>query len=193
MIFRNSPAINTLEECRRTGASIRHIHSGRLPRTVLSLILLIPLVLPALAQDKESADVSADVPDVSAKSSLTPAAVLYEPSNRRDPFLYIVPDTSAKNVVFKDEEISRGTPPPGIAGTFIDKAKLEGIVIRSGNQRIAVIRGADNKAYFLREGDRLFDGYIQTIESDSVVFVRETFMRSGKTVTTEITKRLRNS
>jgi hypothetical protein len=56
---------------------------------------------------------------------------------------------------------------------------------------MAIVRGADTRAYFLKEGDRLFDGYLKTIGIDSITLVRETKMRSGKTLTQNVTKRLR--
>jgi len=180
-----------LEERRQTRLSIRCFNSGRLLRAVLSVLLPILPVFPALAQEKETADDS-DAPAV--ETSFKPAAVFYEPNNRRDPFFhYTPPKKTAPKDTDTDGEIPRGAPPSGITGTFIEKAGLEGIVVRSNNQRMAVIRGADNRAYFLREGDRLFDGYLETIQDDSVVFVRETFMRSGKILTQEVTKRLRKS
>jgi hypothetical protein len=86
--------------------------------------------------------------------------------------------------------LSRGLPPPGIAGTYIEQAVLQGISLR-GTGRLAVVRGADNRAYFLREGDRLFDGYLKTIDVDSITLVRETRLRSGKILTQDVTKRLR--
>ena len=153
------------------------------------LLVLTMSALPALSQEKENVD----NPNASViETSVKPASVLYEPNNRRDPFFHITPQKTASKVQ-GDVEIARGTPPPGIAGTSIDQTGLEGIVIRSDNRRTAIIRGADNRAYFLNEGDRLFDGYLESIQDDSVIFVRETFMRSGKVLTQEITKRLRKS
>lgn len=113
----------------------------------------------------------------------------FNPSNRRDPFLNPLQSkkSSKQNV---DEEESRGTPPPGIGGTYIAQAALQGISVRNTG-KVAIIRGADARAYFLKEGDRLFDGYLKTIENDSITFVRETRMRSGKMLTQDIIKRLR--
>ena len=158
----------------------------------LVLILLLPIlsVLPVYAQEKENADNSGE--PVVVETIAKPAIILYEPDNRRDPFLHLVPPKTAPKKV-GDEAVPLGAPPPGITGTLIDKAGFEGIVKRSGDRRMAIIRSTDNRAYFLREGDRLFDGYLKTIEDDSVVFVRETLMRSGKTQIQEVTKRLRKS
>ena len=89
-----------------------------------------------------------------------------------------------------DEEVSRGIPPPGIAGTYIAQAVLQGTAVRD-NGRVAIVRGADNRAYFLKEGDKLFDGYLRTIDLDSITLVRETKLKSGKTLTKDVIKRLR--
>jgi Tfp pilus assembly protein PilP len=115
------------------------------------------------------------------------AGVPYKSANRRDPFLA---PAKPKSSVKTDEEISRGLPPPGIAGTNVEQTILEGISIRD-DRKTAIVRGRDNRTYFLREGDRLFDGYLKTIQEDSITLTRETLMRSGKKLTQEVTKRLR--
>jgi hypothetical protein len=113
----------------------------------------------------------------------------FKPSNRRDPFLNPT-FTKKGSKPNEDEEESRGAPPPGIGGTLIAQAALQGISIRE-NGKVAIVRGSDTRAYFLREGDRLFDGYLKTIEADSITLVRETKMKSGKVITQDVTKRLR--
>ena len=190
MIFRCSPTKRTLEERRQTRDPICRFHFGRLQITAFSFLLSVFTILPASAQEEENA-VSPEEPAV-METIQKPAPVLYESGNLRDPFFHLAPPkTPVKKV--EDEEVPRGTPPPGIEGTFIDNAGFEGIVIRSDERRTVIIRGADNRAYFLHEGDRLFDGYIKTIENDSIVFIRETLMMSGKLLTEEVTKRLRES
>jgi len=159
-------------------------------RTVSSFLLPILLILPALAQEKKNADNS----DGSVVETIVkPAAVPYNSSGLRDPFLNLAPLKPSVQRSDVDEEVPREHPPSGIEGTFIDKASLEGIVIRGDNRRTAIIRGADNRAYFLREGDRLFDGYLKAIDNDSVVFVRVSKMRSGRILTREVTKQLKKS
>jgi hypothetical protein len=117
--------------------------------------------------------------------------VSYSSGNRPDPFYHLSDETREKmRKQNADVEITRGTPPPGIAGTLVGNAALEGIAIRE-DRRTAIVRGADKRAYFLHEGDRLFDGYLQTIKEDSVVLIRETKMQSGKILTQDVIKRLR--
>ena len=190
MIFKDPPATKALEERMQARASIRCLHSGRLPGTVLGLYLLASPVLAALSQENKSAgNPNEPIVEIIPK----PAPVLYAPDNRRDPFLHLTPPKTDASKALEDEEVQRGPQLPGIEGTSVEKAGLEGILTRSDNRRMAIIRSTDNRAYFLHEGDRLFDGYLKTIDKDSVVFVRETLMRSGKTLTREITKRLRES
>jgi hypothetical protein len=143
-----------------------------------------PLIAQAVRQNA-GADISQTRKAV--ESPIRYTGVLYKSGNHRDPFLN--PLLFRKPIV-ADEELSRGAPPPGIAGTYIAQAKLQGIVLRD-EERVAVVRGADNRAYFIREGDRLFDGYLKSIEIDFITLIRETKMRSGKTLTQDIVKRLR--
>jgi hypothetical protein len=127
-------------------------------------------------------------PPQTAEPAAPNSLAAYKLSNRRDPFFN--PLLVKKNAKNEDEEVSRGTPPPGIGGTYIAQAGLLGISMRD-NTKTAVVRGADARAYFLKEGDRLFDGYLKSIEDDSITLVRETKMRSGKILTQEVVKRLK--
>ena len=115
--------------------------------------------------------------------------VSFKSGNRRDPFLSPL-STDKQSKKAEDEEIARGNPPPGIAGTLIAEAILQGTSLRD-NGRIAILKAYDSRVYFLREGDRLFDGYVKSIDNDSITLVRETKMRSGKILTQDVTKRLR--
>ncbi len=112
----------------------------------------------------------------------------YEPRDVRDPFLNPL---GSKKKEDPDSEVAKGTPPPGIAGMNIKDVELVGI---SENEvvRTALFRGSDQRVYFLHTGDHFFDGYLKTVSVDAVQLVRETTLRSGKVLTQEITKRLRN-
>jgi hypothetical protein len=118
------------------------------------------------------------------------AAVLsrYDSGQRRDPFLN--PLLLRKKIDELNEEVPLGQPPPGISGMYISEVTLAGVSLRDDG-KTAVFKGQDKRAYFLQEGDRLFDGYLRKIEPDSVVLVRETKLKSGKLITEEIQKRLR--
>jgi len=47
-----------------------------------------------------------------------------------------------------------------------------------------------NKAYFLRENDPVFNGYVMKITGDSIVFQETLQDRLGKTFTREVTKKI---
>ncbi len=63
-------------------------------------------------------------------------------------------------------------------------------VVRSENGMIAVVVNALDKAYFLRENDPVFNGYVVRITGDSVVFKENVQDRLGKPFTREVTKKI---
>jgi Tfp pilus assembly protein PilP len=63
-------------------------------------------------------------------------------------------------------------------------------VVHSDAGFIAVVTNSLNKAYFLRENDPVFQGYVVKITGDSVVFKETVQDRLGKTFTREVVKKL---
>ncbi len=55
---------------------------------------------------------------------------------------------------------------------------------------IAVVTNSLNKAYFLRENDPVFNGYVVKITGDSVIFKETMQDRLGKTFTREVVKKI---
>jgi Tfp pilus assembly protein PilP len=71
----------------------------------------------------------------------------------------------------------------------IEQVALRGVV-KADNGMIAVVTNGLNKAYFLRENDPVFNGYVEKITVDSIVF-KETFQdRLGKPFTKDVVKRI---
>jgi hypothetical protein len=69
----------------------------------------------------------------------------------------------------------------------IDQIALRGVV-KSENGMIAVVVNSMDKAYFLRENDPVFNGYVTKITPDSIIF-KETFHdKLGKELTRDVTK-----
>jgi Tfp pilus assembly protein PilP len=89
----------------------------------------------------------------------------YDPSGRRDPFRSLMDSLNNRK---------KGPRPRGIAGMLIGEVDLVGI-IQKGKGNIAFFNGSDNKGYFLRIGDTLYDGKIIRItqSSGTVVFRQE--------------------
>jgi hypothetical protein len=71
----------------------------------------------------------------------------------------------------------------------IGNINLRGVV-KSDNGFIAVVTNNLNKAYFLRENDPVFNGYVVKITGDSVVFQETVEDKLGKTFTREVVKRI---
>ena len=78
----------------------------------------------------------------------------YDQAGRRDPFRSLV-----ENVVIKGE----GERPEGIEGMLITEVDLVGIVT-SPRGDLVFLTGSDNRGYFLREGDALYDGQVKNID-----------------------------
>jgi hypothetical protein len=71
----------------------------------------------------------------------------------------------------------------------IGQINLRGVV-KSENGFIAVVTNTLNKAYFLRENDPVFNGYVVKITGDSVVFQESVQDKLGKTFTREVVKKI---
>jgi hypothetical protein len=63
-------------------------------------------------------------------------------------------------------------------------------VVRSQNGFIAVVSNGLNKAYFLKENDPVFNGYVVRITGDSIVFQETLQDRMGKSFTREVVKKI---
>lgn len=106
----------------------------------------------------------------------------YDPAGRRDPF---------RSLVDAMNSAQRGPRPRGIAGMLISEVDLVGIV-QKGRAGIAFFNGSDNKGYFLKVGDLLYDGKITRIDrkTGSVVFRQDVNDPRSIKPYRDVTKRL---
>lgn len=79
--------------------------------------------------------------------------------------------------------------PPGKAGLVIGTLTVQGTV-QDVNGMIAVISNPDQRVYFVREGDRLYDGIVEKITLDGVTFQQNTKDAFGKPIERTVTKRI---
>jgi Tfp pilus assembly protein PilP len=94
----------------------------------------------------------------------------YNSQGRRDPFVSLQRPVAA----------DRGpkTRKPGMEGFLIQEVALKGIVRTTGGGMgiaaapgfIATFLGADGKSYFVKTGQRLYDGVITAVDATSVTF-----------------------
>ncbi len=151
----------------------------RLAKTIMGGCgaLLLGLTLAAWAQG------SAQGPAQKASDDRVADSSGAAQRGRRDPFEALVRKSGL------GQAGSSRIRPAGVAGVDVATMRLDGVV-RSASGMIAVISTPQNRVYFVREGERLFDGIIERISLDGMV-VRERGQDAfGKPVDRLVTKRL---
>jgi Tfp pilus assembly protein PilP len=132
---------------------------------------------PVVAKAPEKKGAVVAVKDANPPTEKKPEPKKISAVGRRDPFVSPVVHLGA---------IGSGCS-SGKRCLAIDQIALKGVV-RSENGMIAVVVNAMDKAYFLRENDPVFNGYVTKITADSIVF-KETFRdKLGKELTRDVTK-----
>ena len=127
------------------------------------------------AQAPAAAPATAPAADAEATSVKPDAAV-----SKRDPFVALVNDKKAGGP---------GNLPPGIAGLVVATVHVDGTV-SSPNGMIAVVSNPEQRVYFIRQGDRLYDGSVEKIGLDGVTFREVSKDAFGKPVERVVTKRI---
>ena len=119
----------------------------------------------AAARARSNAPAPAAKPD--AKSDAKSDGVVA----KRDPFIPLV----------NDKKTSGPPLPPGKAGLVIATVRVDGTV-KAGSGMLAVVTNPDQRTYFIREGDRLYDGDVEKIGLDGVTFKENSKDAFGKPV-----------
>ena len=81
----------------------------------------------------------------------------YDPAARRDPFLSLLEKVPLK----------KGPRPKGVSGMLVSEIDLVGVIRDASDGNVAFFSGSDNKGYFLRVGDEVYDGTLIAIDSRS--------------------------
>jgi hypothetical protein len=146
-----------------------------------------PSKAPAKAPAKAAAKTPAKSPAKAA--SQTPAkppaakpAPVKATVAKRDPFESLLSRASATNA--PPENL-----PPGRAGLVVSTLSIDGVV-KAPNGMIAVVSNPQHRVYFLREGDKLYDGSVDHITLEAVSFHEMGKDAFGKPVERAVTKRL---
>jgi hypothetical protein len=79
--------------------------------------------------------------------------------------------------------------PPGKAGLVVGTLRVDGIV-GGVKGMIAIVSNPQQRVYFLREGDKLYDGSVQHITIEAVSFQEVGKDAFGKPLERQVTKRL---
>jgi hypothetical protein len=142
---------------------------------------------PVMAQPKAPAPPAAKAPAKSAsqKSEKPPVEKPAEEKvsvTRRDPF----------DALLNKPRPGNGVPenlPPGKAGLVVATLRIDGIVHGSGGM-IAIVSNPQQRVYFLREGDKLYDGAVDRITLEAVSFHEFGKDAFGKPLERQVSKRL---
>jgi hypothetical protein len=100
---------------------------------------------------------------------------------RRDPFESLVGRQKAQSDL--------KNLPPGKGGLQVSTLKIDGIV-HGPNGMIAVVSNPQQRTYFLREGDQLYDGRVDKIAMDGVTFHEVGKNAFGKPEERQVNKRI---
>jgi Tfp pilus assembly protein PilP len=129
---------------------------------------------PAASSEAKTSEASANDPAPAMKSDAVTA--------KRDPFQPLVSNTKP----------SHGPLPPGKAGLIIGTVHVDGTV-KSPSGMMAVVSNEERRVYFIREGDKLYDGDVEKIGLDGVTFKENSKDAFGKPVERMVTKRIYQS
>jgi len=114
--------------------------------------LVFGLVLPLLPASQET-------PPPAPEKKTAPPVFSYDAEGRRDPF----------KDLFGGEQLKGKKIVTGLADMDIDDISLMGIVKAQGHFE-AIVAFADGFPLTLRQGQKLADGYVLSIEADQVTF-----------------------
>ena len=104
------------------------------------------------AQEEEAVDVK--TPQIKEKR---PAS--YNPAGRRDPFRDLLGGRDVQTSTYAD----------GVPQMYIDDVILIGIV-RARGELTAIINDGQGFPYYIKEGEKFADGFVQLIEDSRVIF-----------------------
>lgn len=104
--------------------------------------------------------------------------------SRRDPFDPLVGKERENASALSAERL-----PPGKAGLLITTLRVDGVVQGPGGM-IAIVSNPQQRVYFLREGDSLFDGRVAKISMEAVAFHQAGKDPFGAPVVRDVTKQL---
>jgi Tfp pilus assembly protein PilP len=140
---------------------------------------VVPKVKPSAKQTVAGAAAAASAAEPKAENEQSlPPDTKYAANGRRDPFISpVVSHTNGSSCNSGKKCLEIGA------------INLKGVV-HGESGFIAVVSNGLNKAYFLRENDPVFNGYVVKITGDSIIFQETLQDRLGKSFTREVVKKI---
>ena len=116
--------------------------------------------------------------------SLEPQGYDYVPAGRRDPFISLVRRTTQASGT------SANPRPTGLGGLSIEQIRMTGVV--KGRQGFsAIVKGVDNRTYYVKAGDELYDGKVRAVTGDAMFLTQNVNDPLSDAKTREIKRLLR--
>ncbi|MGA8539035.1 MAG: hypothetical protein WB566_06015 [Terriglobales bacterium] len=169
-------AMTPATDASKTGVKHRHARKG-----------IVAVAAPHKVQPK---------PEVVTKSTTPVASNTPAAEGEGEAEQSMAPDTKYNANGRRDPFVSPVVSHAGGSGCSTGKKCLEiGTinlrgVVHGESGFIAVVSNSLNKAYFLRENDPVFNGYVMRITGDSIVFQETLQDRMGKSFTREVVKKI---
>lgn len=153
--------------------------AGKPPAAKVAKVKKAATAAKATKATKPAAKAPAKLAAAPAPAAAAPEEKKIEAVGKRDPFVPLL--TTEKDAGMH--------LPPGKAGLVIATVHVDGAV-RSVGGMLAVVSNPEQRVYFIREGDRLYDGDVEKIGMDGVTFRENTKDAFGKPVERVVTKRI---
>jgi hypothetical protein len=130
---------------------------------MIGLVLLVSVSAPAFPQEAEPEPTGEAASSEEAVESilrqqeqlLQGQRFTYDPGGRRDPF----------RSLFEAVALRKGPRPKGVAGMLVAEIDLVGIVKDDTDGDVSFFIGSDNKGYYLRVGDEVYDGTLIAVDT----------------------------
>ena len=137
-----------------------------------------PVVVPKTTKAQPKPSVAATSGATDTANAENKPEKKYALTGKRDPFLSPVVSQSGGSGCSTGKKC-----------LDIGQINLRGVV-RADAGMIAVVTNSLNKAYFLRENDPVFNGYVVKITGDSIIFKETVQDKLGKSFTRDVTKKI---
>jgi len=142
-----------------------------------------PSKAPAAAESKPPAKAPAKTEAKAKEKKPVERPIELAKIARRDPF---------ESLLAKQQSAGGAAPanlPQGKPGLIVGTLRIDGIV-KSTNGMIAIVSNPQQRVYFLRDGDKLYDGSVDRISMEGVSFHEQGKDAFGKPIEREVTKQL---
>ncbi len=101
-------------------------------------------------------------PTENKKEEIKVKKFFYNPAGRRDPFRDLI-----SGQVFEEKPKK-----PGREGLSVEEITLVGVAKVKG-EYIAIVNGPDGFPYFVKKGDRFYDGYVLSIDENKIILRKQ--------------------